>query len=401
MREVFYLTGLEYKKIWKKKMTWISVISLFLLIAIVTVADTIGTPYYNGTPIGSKMEWLTKEKQRTQEMAGVIDEAFLEKAGQTLEAFWDEVALAGGADTKADVAWFVENYEKSELPYNSLLMSGILADIREIGAFGNYYEAYDNYLRGYYSGTLSEADLEVLIAMSRENQPFYYGWQRGYIRYIVTRYSMSLFHCFAVVICLAGIFAGEVTTRMDALLLASRYGKNKLLLAKLLAGMWFSFVLAVFANLLSFLPIGLIYGFEGSDGAAQMYLPFIGQNVSLGQLSFILTGAGILAAMLTAALTVCVSAKSKNNSSVLIIMLVILMFPMFVNVPRQYQAAAFLNDLHPINMTAETSAFNEFLFRAGDGFIAQWQYAYPIYGVAVILLLAAAYRIFKKHQVGK
>lgn len=36
-----------------------------------------------------------------------------------------------------------------------------------------------------------------------------------------------------------------------------------------------------------------------------------------------------------------------------------------------------------------------------DGFIAQWQYAYPIYGAAVILLLAAAYRSFKKHQVGK
>lgn len=401
MGEVFYLTGLEYKKIWKKKMTWISVISLFLLIVIVTVADTIGTPYYNGTPIGSKMEWLTKEKQRTQEMEGVIDEAFLEKAGQTLEAFWDEVAMAGDADTKEDVAWFIENYEKRELPYNTLLKSGVLSEFRAIDNLENYYEMYDEYLGSYYGSVLSAEDLKALIALSKKNLPFPYGWQEGYIRYIVTRYSMSVFHCFAVVICLAGIFAGEVTTRMDALLLASRYGKNKFLLAKLFAGVGFAAALAAAANLVSFLLTGLIYGFEGSNGAAQMYLPFIGQNVSLGQLSFILTGAGILAATLTGALTVCVSAKSKNNSSVLIIMFVILMFPMFVNVPRQYQAAAFVNDLHPINMTSESSAFNEFLFRAGDGFIMQWQYAYPIYGVAVILLLAAAYRSFKKHQVGK
>lgn len=397
MQEILYLAGFEYKKLWKKKAAWISIGVLFLVMLLSAVIAMYGQNYYEGTPIGSKTEWRDKERAATKEKEGIIDEAFLSGAERTVKDFWTQLEARTGSEE--DVVWYIENYAAQELPYNTFLGS-ILMFGQGKEDFGQYYELYERYLRRYYEVTLSGEDMEDFVAMSKQNQPFYYGWMRGYDVFIGNQWAWGLFTCFVVAVCLAGMFAGETSLKMDALMLSARYGKNKILAAKLLCGISFSVVFTVVASLFSFLLTGAVYGFEGADIAAQMLLPFVAWNITMGELSLILVGSGVLASILTAALTMFLSARMKSSSPVLILMFVFLFAPMFFGVSERFRVPAILFDLLPTNLISSTGSFNVWIFRVGDTFVTEWQYAYPVYLLAGGLLVWAAYQSFKHHQVG-
>lgn len=399
MRQIWYLTGLEYKKLWKKKLTWISTGGLFLLMLASAILSMCGQKYYEGIPIGSSREWDLKERAALKEKEGVIDEAFLAEAEQSVKDFWAELNAREG--NEPDAAWYKENYEKRELPYNTLLGSISLFGRRSDTDFSQYYELYEDYLRGYYEDDLFGEDMEDFVAMSKRNQPFNYGWMRGYDIFIGNQSVWGAFTCLVIVICLAGMFAGETSAKMDALMLSARYGKNKILAAKLLTGISFSILFAAAANLISFLLTGLVYGFEGADIAAQMCFPFIAWNVTMGETAVIMTGSVILAAVLTAALTMLLSARMKSSSPVLIVMFVFLFAPFFFGVSSELRVLKFLFDLLPTKLMYSYGSFNEWIFRMGNTFVTEWQYAYPVYLFLTGILSWAAYQSYRRHQVGR
>lgn len=400
MREILYLTGLEYKKLWKKKMTWISIGVLFLAMVLSFFVSALGQKYYEGTPIGNQWEWRNREWEATKEKEGVIDEAFLAEAEKMYGEFLTEYAAV--PEEEKDAAWYIEQYSSQVLPYNTFLGTvSAFGSRKNETDFGQYYQLFEDYLRWYYEDDLSGEDMEDFVAMSKRNQPFTYGWMRGYDIYIGNQQVWGLFTCLVTAICLAGMFAGETSVRMDALMLSSRYGKNKILAAKLLTGLGFAVLFAAVSCGVNFLMTGAAYGFEGADIAAQMNFPFIAWNVTMGEVAFILSGSRILAAVLTAALTMFLSARAKSSSPVLILMFVFLFVPMFIGVAEQYRIPAIIFALLPTNLMASYGSFNGWIFRIGDAFITEWQYAYPVYLVVGGLLVTAAYVSYRHHQVGR
>ena len=171
--------------------------------------------------------------------------------------------------------------------------------------------------------------------------------------YAETRNGLSFYTCFALVICLSGMFAGEVSSRMEAVVLSTRYGKNKLLAAKLLVGMSLALVVSV-------------------------------------------------AAMFTAAVTMALSAQAKSSSSVLIIGFLFLLIPLFINIPGQYRIPAAVYHLLPSLLPNIQYAFDgSLVLQIGDSFLPEWQSAYPVYLAASTILTVLTYRTFQKHQVGR
>lgn len=400
MREIIYLAGLEYKKLWKKKLTWIAIGVLFLAMVLSFIVSTLGQKYYEGTPIGSQWEWRNREREATREKQGVIDAAFLTEAEKMYGEFLKEHEEKTEEEKDAD--WYIEQYSTRVMPYNSFLGSiSAFGSRKNETDFGQYYQLFEDYLRWYYEDDLSGEDMEDFVAMSKRNQPFSYGWMRGYDIFIGNQQVWGLFTCLVTAICLAGMFAGETSARMDALMLSSRYGKNKILAAKLLMGLSFAVLLAAVSCVVSFLVTGAAYGFEGADIAAQMNFPFIAWNVTMGEVSLILSGSAILASVLTAAVTMFLSARAKSSSPVLIAMFVFLFAPMFMGIADHYRVPAFLFDLLPTNLMASYGSFNSWIFRIGDAFITEWQYAYPVYFLVGALLVGVSYRSYKHHQVGR
>lgn len=402
MKELTFLIRLEYGKLMKRRLTWFAILGILLLVIAQPTTSLFGTRYYDGTPIGSSSQWRTREREVVDEMEGtVIDEVFLRKAERSVRSFWEETEEIRGTERATER--YVSGYMEMEMPYNLLLesISGLGITRYEMD-FAEYYTQYDAYIRDYYKSSLSEEAISELVAMSKENQPFVYGWQEGCNIYAATRSGMSFYTCFALAICLAGMFAGEVSSRMEAVVLSTRYGKNKLLAAKLLVGMSFALLVAVVTSLISYVANGMVYGFGGTKLAAQMMNPFIAWNLTMGQLCLIMTGCGVLAAMLTAAVTMALSARAKSSSSVLIIGFLFLLIPLFINIPGQYRIPAAIYHLLPTLLPKIQYAFDGLLvLQIGDAFIPQWQLAYPVYLAAGGILIALTYRTFQKHQVGR
>lgn len=402
MKELAFLFRLEYGKLMKRRLTWFAILGILFLVIADPTASLVGTRYYDGTPIGSSAQWRIWEREVVDAMEGmVIDEAFLKRAEQSVRAFWDEAEEIRG--TEGATERYVSGYMEMEMPYNILLESISGLGIRRYEMdFTEYYAQYDAYIRDYYKSGLSEKAISELVAMSRKNQPFVYGWQKGCNMYAETRNGLSFYTCFALVICLSGMFAGEVSSRMEAVVLSTRYGKNKLLAAKLLVGMSLALVVSVVTSLISYVANGMVYGFGGTELAAQMMHPFIAWNLTMGQLCLIMTGCGVLAAMLTAAVTMALSAQAKSSSSVLIIGFLFLLIPLFINIPGQYRIPAAVYHLLPSLLPNIQYAFDgSLVLQIGDSFLPEWQSAYPVYLAASTILTVLTYRTFQKHQVGR
>lgn len=402
MKELAFLIRLEYGKLMKRKLTWIAILGILLLVIAQPTMSLFGTRYYDGTPIGSSAQWRMWEREAVDAMEGMaIDEVFLKKAEQSVRAFWDEAEEIRG--TEGATERYVSGYMEMEMPYNILLESISGLGIRRYEMdFTEYYAQYDAYIRDYYGSSLSDEAVSKLIAMSRKNQPFVYGWQEGCNIYAETRNGMSLYTCFALVVCLSGMFAGEVSSRMEAVVLSTRYGKNKLLAAKLLVGMSFALLVSVVTSLISYVANGMVYGFGGTELAAQMMHPFIAWDLTMGQLCLIMTGCGVLAATLTAAVTMVLSSRAKSSSSVLIIGFLFLLIPLFFNIPGQYRIPAAVYHLLPSLLPRIQYAFDGLLvLQIEDSFLAEWQFVYPVYLAVCAILIALTYRTFQKHQVGR
>lgn len=402
MKELMFLVRLEYGKLMKRKLTRITLFCILLLVVAQPTTSLLGERYYEGTPIGSSRQWSIWEKEAVDAMEGtVIDETFLKEAEQSVRSFWDdaeEIRESEGATER-----YVTGYKELEMPYDLLLDSISMLGVRGYDMdFTEYYAQYDAYIREYYKNGVSEERIEKLVAMSKENQPFLYGWYDGCNVFIGASNGMSVYTCFAIVICLAGMFAGEVSSRMEAVLLSTRYGKNKVLAAKLLVGMSFALLISILENVISYVLNGVVYGFGGTKLAAQMLYPFIAWNITIGQLCLIMAGCSMLAVLLTAAVTMALSAGAKSSSSVLIIGFLFLFGPLFLNVPEQYRIPAILYRLLPSLLADMSCAFNSLLvLKAGNSFVTEWQIAYPVYLAVGGILITLTYRTFRKHQVGR
>ena len=217
---LFYLIGLEYKKMWKKKVTWISTGCLLVFILFMGAITLVGQKYYEGESIGTTYEWMKKEKTAVQALAGtVMDDDFLNDASEALRAT--------ESGTYNSAKEFSEAYAKNELPYKPFLESISEMEVRRVDLdFSGYYQKHDDYLREYYGIGTSEENVEILIEMGKESQPYTYGWFKGYGEFIQSRRMMNVFTTLVVAICLAGMFAGEASSRMDALMCSCRYGKK-------------------------------------------------------------------------------------------------------------------------------------------------------------------------------
>lgn len=113
-----------------------------------------------------------------------------------------------------------------------------------------------------------------------EVQKGYYYYTGGWNYSIGYAYSLgAAIMAVLIIIGLSSMFSGEYTSRMYSILLSSKYGKTKLIGAKIAAAAAYITVLDLFFNLLSLLGNLIIFGTYGWDAPIQcltgyMYSPY-------------------------------------------------------------------------------------------------------------------------------
>lgn len=164
---------------------------------------------------------------------------------------------------------------------------------------------------------------------SKVDTPLQYGYYGGW-EIIISSFELFMFALLCVSIVIAPVFSGEYQAGTDAVILSGRYGKTKLITAKIISSLLFgtfAFTLHVV------IACGLTFAAFGVDGW-NLPLQIAGTTIPypLTFMQAVLINFGVIYLILFAmiGLTLVLSAKMKSPYVVLIVLVPVLFIPMFL-----------------------------------------------------------------------
>lgn len=162
--------------------------------------------------------------------------------------------------------------------------------------------------------------------LSQVKTPFYNDHYDGYLYFDKNLQVIALILMVTIAICISPIFSNEYYLKTDRIVLSSRYGKNKLISAKLFTGITFSAGVAVMALFGSLLTMLWVHGFSGADMAIQMIGIYSTYPLTILDASLIAIAVTIFITVLFGMLTMLLSSCLKSSFFVIIISFLLLLF---------------------------------------------------------------------------
>lgn len=271
----------------------------------------------------------------------------------------------------------------------------------DISAGANFYQARDKKIQMLLddpSRELSDAQKDYWLDMnSHVNTPLEYGYHESW-EIILTSFELLMFALLAVCIVIAPVFAGEYQAGTDAVILAAKYGKTKLIRAKIIASMLFGMAAFTVHIIAAFGIVLAAFGFDGWHLPVQILSITIPYPWTMLEAVLINLGIVYLVLLAMISLTLLLSAKMKSPYFVLIILVPVLFLPMFF-VPDGtsgiYNLVLFLMPYRSVIPEIGKYISYQLGGAVSDIFLVRA----ILYAVLVLILLPFARLGFKKHQV--
>lgn len=232
---------------------------------------------------------------------------------------------------------------------------------------------------------------------SKVDTPLQYGYYEGW-EIIISSFELFMFALLCVCIVIAPVFSGEYQTGTDAVILAGKYGKTKLITAKIIS----SFLFGVIAFTLHvIIACGLPLAAFGMDGW-NLPLQIAGTTIPypFTFMQAVLFNLGVICLILFAmiGLTLVLSANMKSPYMVLIVLVPVLFIPMFLTPNGTTGLYNLILFLLPYRATMpEISKYISYQF---GGFVMD---ALAVRAIMYTILTAVFIPLsrvgFKKHQV--
>ena len=232
---------------------------------------------------------------------------------------------------------------------------------------------------------------------SKVDTPLQYGYYGGW-EIIISSFELFMFALLCVCIVIAPVFSGEYQTGTDAVILAGKYGKTKLITAKIIS----SFLFGVIAFTLHvIIACGLPLAAFGMDGW-NLPLQIAGTTIPYPYtfMQAVLINLGVIYLILFAmiGLTLVLSANMKSPYVVLIVLVPVLFIPMFLTPNGTTGLYNLILFLLPYRATMpEISKYISYQF---GGFVMD---ALAVRAIVYTILTAVFIPLsrlgFKKHQV--
>ncbi|MBQ6304860.1 MAG: ABC transporter permease subunit [Clostridiales bacterium] len=247
------------------------------------------------------------------------------------------------------------------------------------------------------SRELSSEQKEYWLSMTDKSGVIRYGYHKGW-EIIHTNFELLIFAVLACCITIAPVFAGEYQTGTDAVILAGKYGKTKLITAKITASMLFGIMAFLIHVAVAF---GIPLAFFGADGwdlplqvlGLTIPYPWTVSGAVLRNTAVILL---VLIAMIS--LTLLLSAKMKSPFQVLSVLIPVLIVPMFFTPSG---ASGIFNQILFLlpyrSMVPEIGKYVSYQF--GGIVVGLLEVRAVFYAVFTLALILFCRRVFKKHQV--
>lgn len=229
------------------------------------------------------------------------------------------------------------------------------------------------------------------------NTPYQYGYYEGW-NSIIDRIAFIPIMILMICISLAPIFASEYQEGTDVLLLSSKYGKSKVIGAKLLVSFLFSLLVYSITMALAIGGSLALFGTEGADLPIQLRIPNSPFPWSVSETVWIHAGIGLMVLLGMVAITLFLSSKMSTPIPVLIANVMLLVIPFVIPTGT---ASAFYNlfvNLLP-GVQLQLKFADHITYSIGGWTTNLFVISVIVYLLIILISIPLAIRGFRKHQV--
>ncbi len=410
------LIKFEFRKIYKKRMNMVvSCITIFL-IAVFGIANITQSYTYNekGEKVSGKL-YVKYMKQIAKTSGGELTN---EKAQDILAEYQHMVATPGYYEGEGEDGHFTDEiYCSYFLPHRQILLDiahvyddpgvqtwGSNLDKLSLNDIKPLYEAKKDRFQmileagsGDWNYTTAEKQYWTK-QYDKIAEPVTYGYAEGWS----TWFEMAGFFFYVLVgifIIMSTVYAGEYEQKADHIILTTRYGKSKVIVAKNVAAFLYGFLLSTACILIMALICFGWYGVEGASLPVQSI--YFQSTYSLTNVQAVLLYAIMyyLVSFMMIAMTLWLSARMKNGLSVLAVMLLFAFVPIFMNESVTNGLYNHILALLPYN-AIQDGGYNTILsYPFGSCVLNYMNMRIVVYLILTVVVVPFAGRAFQRHEV--
>lgn len=416
------LVAFELKKIVTRRTSAVAAVGVVVLMCAIMLLNATGsqTQTMDGT-VYRGFDYIAHERQVEESHAGALTE---ERIAADIEAFraaaFSEIDPDSvGAMTREDLGTLLsatydaatvdmlydDYYETLFSPWAKTGETVVQTAARVTPDMaGEFYDRWrqgvaDMLAEGDSTWTFSEAEQAFwLDRLASVEQPLVWGWTGGW-QTILSCLGFFALVIAAVCVCVTPLFSGEYQDRTDAVVLATRHGRSRLVAAKLLAG--FAFATLYFALCAAIVVAASLasFGADGADLAMQVVAMRCPYNLTVSQAAWIGLGLAYLVTLGFAALTMALSSKLRSQLAIFAVVAVLL-FATAVVGGFGNGVIIHIRNLFPINALSVGTLFWSYMsYPFGDVVLDLRAMVVVVYLVLAAAGTALAAVAFRRHQV--
>ena len=386
MNHFWGLTGYEYKKLLKKRMVWIT-----LAILCAGAVYAVLYPFFSMSVSSGETTYTYAEIQENDR--NTANDFNGKKIDGSMMKELDSRDQSADRDVPDDMRVFAIsigsngaiNYQEDRIFDFKEDIYGIRDQVLE-----NRWEA----------GHLSEGEIKELRKKNENlKTPFTYHYAAGYKNIINLADIIAIMQTLFIAICIPLIFSEEHNRKTAQTSLCTKYGKNVLFGAKIFTGISFSVITTIALFLCILIPAAACYGTEGIHTQVQVFYPFLSWDLNMGEMLLVLLGLWIAAAVLQSAFVMFLAEKCRNNTVPMAVMVGVLIFTSFFNIPAQHKILAQIWAYVPVNMMRLPDAFGDMMISVFGKYYGVWQSAPLFYLILSATAVFAGSRVYRGFQV--
>ena len=404
----------EWKKIWKSRLAQLSIIGcgLFLVFCVWSSIMQISATNENGENFsGMSAVEVMKDTQKNIELTQKnVDEIVRQYLKYTSDP---------NTNSESETHQYLseEVYRTFYLP-NRDLLSLITNVYREPGSGSSMKEVLEENVGKDFreaqikrdntyidlkkeQGRLTSSEANYWKEKTGNLQEYQYGYHKGWSM-ILDTLTWPVLIMMIICIGIAPIFAGEYQSKCDSLILCMKYGKSKLIFAKIVSG-WLYATCVYWGITLIYSSVYMIFlGTQGADLPIQLKYPAmsVGYNLTMGEAVVIALLLGYFFTLGLMGITLFMSALLKNTYAVIIVAFLLIIIPTFLSPDTGGYAWSHVLSLLPPKIA--DFSFQSYTAYSIGNIVLSWPVmAILINAIVAVICSVLGYIVFRKHQVNK
>ena len=406
------LTKYEFQKILRRKSTLIVMGVSLLLIGFLFALPTLQFRIYDQDGQINGLEGIAWEREQQQNLAATLTDEYIADIIRDYQRLFENPENVGFDGNEkfliGDAYWNFESPHRFLLTmiarnyttttgYAGLdILLGLDMDT-DAGFYQVRNQRIEELLNAEYREMTDRQQEYWRTKNQRLDTPLQFGYFGGW-EVINSSYDLLMFVVLAICIVIAPVFAGEYQAGTDSVILAGKYGKTKLITAKIIASFLFG-VCAFILHILVAYGIPLItFGPDGWNLPIQIANPRIPYAFTFLQATLVNVAVIFIVQLALIGFTLFLSSKMKTPFLVMIVLLPVLFIPMFMSptgTSGLYNLILFLTPYH----SALPRIGSYISYQFGGLVLDALTMKAVLYGLLTLVAIPFARIGFKKHQV--